>query len=639
MLLQDRIEELGSGVLEITNTNVNLVGFTSAERLEDYYERKIDCHYSQGIYDYEKLDYSRIQDDALFVTIKDGKEISRYQFESLLVIKNEDEFKYTEVDEDNKKKVKSKVFKIRKCKYTNKYNYIDNNESKLFNSFEQLDEFVFRSFNKHLKEIFFVKHYVDSNLFAYKDIDIKNKFFHSKEELIKFIYEKFNRLPKSSEIIRDKKADKKSYNKIVAIDFETANSNLRSICSIGVAIYEDNEIIYSNEFLVNPEEEFEAKNIKIHNITEKDVGDKLTFPGVWNKIENVIDKNTLVIAHNASFDMNALNEACKKYDIPTPSFKYLCTYKAAKKVLPNLKKYSLDSLAESLNIKFDHHKAGDDALVCLKIFNYMTKELNTLYKEDIEKHLQVNIGEFKELEVKRTKRNNNSNNLVKIYKNRHVDIKDIKPEGDIDKNSGINGLVFVFTGDLKKFGNKKDAMQKVVNLGGVLADRVTKNTDYLVVGEIDLQLTKGKEKTTKLLKAEEYKEKGINIEIIDEDEFIKLLDSRYDEVCFELDMDTSNKEINDSIEPKKEWGYFESEDEKMHMLKEFKLIPPKAIKIDKVFFYKGAYTNSTIQCEILGYMYCDNDILVIKIGDKIHCIRGEYLKQMQDKNFNKFNFD
>lgn len=131
MLLQERIEEIGSGILTITNSKVELVGFTCAERLNDYYYNKIKCHFSVGLYDLEPLDFSRIQDNALFiVNNKDTNTLYKYHFELL----KKDTIKY----KDNENKTLTKVYHIRKCKYTNKYNYKDMEISILFDTKEDL---------------------------------------------------------------------------------------------------------------------------------------------------------------------------------------------------------------------------------------------------------------------------------------------------------------------------------------------------------------------------------------------------------------------------------------------------------------------------------------------------------------------
>jgi DNA polymerase-3 subunit epsilon len=43
---------------------------------------------------------------------------------------------------------------------------------------------------------------------------------------------------------------------------------------------------------------------------------------------------------------------------------YLCTLKLARAIWPELKSKALGSLAQHLGIRFRHHNAGEDALVC-----------------------------------------------------------------------------------------------------------------------------------------------------------------------------------------------------------------------------------------------------------------------------------
>jgi DNA polymerase III epsilon subunit-like protein len=61
----------------------------------------------------------------------------------------------------------------------------------------------------------------------------------------------------------------------VAIDVETANADLASICQIGIAHFVDGKFCEIWESLVNPEDEFDFINISIHGIDESMVaGDK-----------------------------------------------------------------------------------------------------------------------------------------------------------------------------------------------------------------------------------------------------------------------------------------------------------------------------------------------------------------------------
>ncbi|MEW9096126.1 MAG: hypothetical protein AB2417_13685 [Clostridiaceae bacterium] len=143
MLLQERIEELGSGILTITNSKVELIGFTCPERLNDYYYNKDKCYFSVGLYDLESLDFSRIQDNALFVVDnKDNNTLHKYHFELL----KKDTIKY----KDNENKMLTRQYHIRKCKYTNKFSYKDMNVSILFDTKEELLNYFKDRFKKNL---------------------------------------------------------------------------------------------------------------------------------------------------------------------------------------------------------------------------------------------------------------------------------------------------------------------------------------------------------------------------------------------------------------------------------------------------------------------------------------------------------
>ena len=64
----------------------------------------------------------------------------------------------------------------------------------------------------------------------------------------------------------------------VALDVETANENVGSICQIGLAGYKGNELIREWVSLVNPEEKFSPFNISVHGLTAADVAEASTLP-------------------------------------------------------------------------------------------------------------------------------------------------------------------------------------------------------------------------------------------------------------------------------------------------------------------------------------------------------------------------
>jgi DNA polymerase III epsilon subunit-like protein len=53
----------------------------------------------------------------------------------------------------------------------------------------------------------------------------------------------------------------------VALDFETANASLSSVCQVGIAEFSDGIATTKFESLINPEEYFDKINISTHGIT------------------------------------------------------------------------------------------------------------------------------------------------------------------------------------------------------------------------------------------------------------------------------------------------------------------------------------------------------------------------------------
>jgi DNA polymerase-3 subunit epsilon len=66
----------------------------------------------------------------------------------------------------------------------------------------------------------------------------------------------------------------------LAIDFETANWDLASICQVGTALYRDGALVDSWGSLVDPEDDFDPINVSIHGINESQVKGAPTWADV-----------------------------------------------------------------------------------------------------------------------------------------------------------------------------------------------------------------------------------------------------------------------------------------------------------------------------------------------------------------------
>jgi DNA polymerase-3 subunit epsilon len=153
----------------------------------------------------------------------------------------------------------------------------------------------------------------------------------------------------------------------VAIDFETANGNRTSICSVGMVRVENKLIIDSFYQLIKPVPNYyNPMNIQVHGINYHDTIEKESFPEVWIKMKNFMGELPLV-AHNKSFDQGCLNAILNHHNLPIPKNLFYCTVSPSRKFYPNLPNHKLSTLAKYLNVPLDHHNALSDAIACAKI--------------------------------------------------------------------------------------------------------------------------------------------------------------------------------------------------------------------------------------------------------------------------------
>ncbi len=152
--------------------------------------------------------------------------------------------------------------------------------------------------------------------------------------------------------------------KAIAIDFETANEERGSACSVGLAFIENGEVVRVEERLIRPKTmRFSPFNVAIHGIRPEDVKDAGEFPEVMEEFADDFE-GALMIAHNAAFDFSVWRAALDAYRQPYPELSYICSVKLSQRVWPELGSHRLNVLAAHLGLTFSHHNAAEDAHVC-----------------------------------------------------------------------------------------------------------------------------------------------------------------------------------------------------------------------------------------------------------------------------------
>lgn len=159
----------------------------------------------------------------------------------------------------------------------------------------------------------------------------------------------------------------------IVFDVETPNARNDRICSIGVTLIDDDRITETKNCLVNPETDFDAMNISVHGITLADVENAPPFPEIWAELRKLFVER-VVVAHNASFDLNVLKKTLLHYGVVEDSIRYVDTLAMSKWVYPQFTRHGLNVLCDEFGIPLSHHNSGSDSQACAALLRKMIVE-------------------------------------------------------------------------------------------------------------------------------------------------------------------------------------------------------------------------------------------------------------------------
>lgn len=154
-------------------------------------------------------------------------------------------------------------------------------------------------------------------------------------------------------------------NDFAAIDFETANNERTSVCSVGVVVVRGGEMVDSYYSLIHPEPDYYLYwNTRVHGLTQADTDKAPVFPKVWAQIEPLIEGLPLV-AHNKAFDESCLKAVFRCYQMDYPDYPFYCTCVASRRAFPFAPNHRLHTIAELCGFHLkNHHHALADAEAC-----------------------------------------------------------------------------------------------------------------------------------------------------------------------------------------------------------------------------------------------------------------------------------
>lgn len=290
------------------------------------------------------------------------------------------------------------------------------------------------------------------------------------------------------------------------IDIETTglSPQFNEIIELAVIKVCDGEIVEQFSSLIQPAPQDDGTFLPPFIIDLTGITDEMLVSAP--KIVDVLPKylellgDLPLVGHNINFDINFLYDNAEKFLSRPLTNDYVDTMRLSRRLHPELESHRLLDLAYLYTANYmNAHRALVDCTVTEKCYR-------GLHKDALEQYGSVEsfINECKK----------------KYYGLRVSDITASTTE--IDPENPLYGKIFVFTGALERM-TRREAMQIVVNRGGINGSSVTKKTNYLVLGNNDYCLSMTCEKTSKQKKAEKLILDGYDVNIIPENVFYDMI--------------------------------------------------------------------------------------------------------------------
>jgi len=281
----------------------------------------------------------------------------------------------------------------------------------------------------------------------------------------------------------------------VAIDIETANADMASICQIGLVKYENGLLADEWKSYVDPEDYFDGINKAIHGIDESTVKGAPKFPELANTLRSYLEG--IVVVCHTHFDRVAMHQAAQRYGISAPECTWLDSARVARRAWAQCawKGYGLYDVCKMLGYEFRHHDALEDAKAAAHILLVASNENGldiTGWLTRVSQPIDPTLS--------------SSGSAIE---------REGSPEG------AFFGQVLVFTGALEI--PRREAADLAAAIGCQVVPGVTKKTTMLVVGDQDITKLAGQEKSSKHRKAEDLIAKGASIRILKESDFKELV--------------------------------------------------------------------------------------------------------------------
>ena len=137
------------------------------------------------------------------------------------------------------------------------------------------------------------------------------------------------------------------------------------------------------DYLINPKKVIPEDVIEIHGITNKMVKNSPTAKPVLEKFIKFCGENSILIAHNAPFDISFVGHALKRNKLPLGNNMILDSIEICKQFFPGLESYSLLNLIKKFGMsQSQDHRALSDARFVYYLFRKAAENFPEINNSD-----------------------------------------------------------------------------------------------------------------------------------------------------------------------------------------------------------------------------------------------------------------
>lgn len=157
----------------------------------------------------------------------------------------------------------------------------------------------------------------------------------------------------------------------VAFDFETANGQRWSACSLGAVKVVDGIMVKHFYELIDPKTSFSPGNIRIHGITPQQVLGMPTYDEVIRRFQDFVG-DAPVVSHT-QFDRGVIRAANERFGLRELGMDYFDSCQLARNLWRGkLPSFGLKTLCEQIKFEFNHHNALEDARAAAYVIQALT---------------------------------------------------------------------------------------------------------------------------------------------------------------------------------------------------------------------------------------------------------------------------